>query len=118
MILVDTSVWVNHDRIFDPALAEIVTNGQLLCHDFIVGELAVGSIKDRKIFLGKLGQFNKIKKISDEIILEFIETHKLYATGLSYIDIHLLASCMLGKCKIYSLDKKLVEFAKKLGVNY
>jgi predicted nucleic acid-binding protein len=118
MILVDTSVWIKHAKSFDPKLAELLHEWKVYCHFFVVGELAIGSIKNREIFLEKLNEFPKAERVGDKKVLEFIETNKLYATGLSYIDIHLLASCVVTKCKLYTLDNKLADFAAKMGINY
>jgi hypothetical protein len=118
MILVDSSVWIKHGQIFNDRLAELLHNEQVLCHDFIIGELAAGSIKNRENFLKNLKAFPRAKKVEDEFVLNFIEARRLYSSGLGYVDIHLLASCIIEKCRFFTFDKRLDAISETLAIKY
>ena len=118
MVLVDTSIWVDFLNIGDPQLAELLEASEARSHPYIVGELACGSIKNRKEILDLMASLDQVPKATDEELLVFLEKRKLYGKGLSLIDVHLLASGVLGNCPIWTKDKHLRAVAEKLGVVY
>lgn len=91
MILVDTSVWVSHLRDGNVRLDRLLYNGDVVCHPFIVGELACGNLKNRTEILSLLQSLPMAVKAEHEEVLQFIENNQLMGKGLGYIDIHLLA---------------------------
>lgn len=95
MILVDTSVWINHFRFGEPKLAAALKAQQVLMHTFVFGELACGNLKDRNKTLGMLGDLPKAPTATDPEALEMIERRTLMGRGIGYIDVHLLASTSL-----------------------
>ncbi len=115
MILADTSVWVGHLRQRDAHLAELLLAGDVVCHPFIIGELACGQIRNRNELLTLLSALPILAKADDAELLTFIERHRLMGTGLGLIDIHLLASCMLDGASIWTHDKRLAAAAMRLG---
>ncbi len=118
MILVDTSIWIEHFRKGSDELKEILGVGQVLIHPFIIGELSLGSFRNRKIVLQMLGDLPKSVIALDDEVASFIEKHRLYGLGIGYVDVHLLASAILTNVRIWTRDKKLKEVAVKLGCSY
>lgn len=118
MVLVDTSVWVQHLRQGSAALARLLTDGQVVCHPFIVGELACGSLRNRSEILALLSALPRAEAAGHEEVLRFIDTYRLMGKGLGYIDIHLLASAVLTGVPIWTLDKPLRQTAIRLDLTY
>jgi len=118
MILVDTSVWVDHFRSGNSALAKILNDGDVICHPFIIGELACGNIKKREEILSLLQALPVAKQVNHDEILEFIEAKKLMGKGLGYVDMHLLSSALLSGALLWSLDKKLNNLSVNLNVGF
>jgi hypothetical protein len=118
MILVDTSVWVFHLRKGEPELATLLNNGEVLCHPFIIGELACGNMKNRSEILSLLCALPMAILAGHDEVLHFIEKNNLMGKGLGYIDIHLAASAVLTDIPLWTLDKKLQPVLKSLDVSY
>ncbi|MGA7877940.1 MAG: type II toxin-antitoxin system VapC family toxin [Desulfoferrobacter sp.] len=118
MVLVDTSVWVRHLREGDSDLEQLLNNGEVMCHPYIVGELACGNMKNRQEVLSLLQLLPLVILARHEEILQFIELNHLMGKGLGYIDVHLAASAVLSGIPILSYDKKLNEVSKGLGIDY
>ena len=118
MVLVDTSVWVSHLRHGNPKLKALLMKGRVVCHPFIIGELACVNLKKRKEILSLLEALPTATTADHEEALYFIEQHRLMGTGLGYVDIHLLASARLSRIRFWTGDKKLMEAAVKLNVSY
>lgn len=118
MVLVDTSVWVSHLRKAEPELVELLNRGRVLCHPFIVGELACGNLKNRQVILSLLQDLPVAVMVEHLEVLAFIENHGLMAKGLGYVDVHLLASSKITCVPIWSLDRKLRDAARGLGCSY
>lgn len=95
MILVDTSIWVDHFRNGDPGLTVLLQTGQVLAHPFVIGELALGHLRQRDLILGDLAQLPRVVTASDVEVLGFIATRKLFGQGIGYVDAHLLAAVQL-----------------------
>jgi predicted nucleic acid-binding protein len=118
MVLVDTSVWIDHFRQGHPELKELLNNAQVVCHPFVVGELACGGLKKRAEILSLLQSLPMARLAEHSEVLRLIESRKLMNLGLGYIDIHLLASTILTGVPIWTLDKKLDHAADELGVSF
>jgi predicted nucleic acid-binding protein len=118
MVLVDTSVWVSHLREGNKALVRLLNDGYVVCHPFIVGELACGNLKNRSEILSLLQTLPMSIIAEHEEILEFIENNQLMGKGLGYIDVHLTASAVLTGVPLWTFDKKLDEISKSLGMSY
>ena len=116
MILVDTSVWINHLRDGNKQLSEFLVRGDVACHPLIIGELACGHLQRRKEILALLDALPSVERVSDDEILFFIEKHRLCGCGLGLIDIHLLASCSITPAALWTLDSKLQKAAKDFGI--
>jgi predicted nucleic acid-binding protein len=118
MVLVDTSVWVEHLRSGKTGLESLLNNGSVVCHLFIVGELACGNLSNRVEILSLLQALPLANHAEHEEVMHFIDNYSLMGKGLGYIDMHLLVSAILTKVPIWTLDKKLREVSSKLGLEY
>ena len=116
MVLADTSVWVQHFRRGEPGLAERLSEGLVLMHPFISGELACGNLRDRSSILSDLHALPPANVASDAEVLLLIEDRRLWGRGLGWIDAHLLASALLSKCDLWTLDARLAKVAVELGL--
>lgn len=119
MILVDTSVWIDHLRTAELSLTKLLVSGQVVTHPFVIGELACGNLKNRAEILFAMENLPVAPVAMDNEILPFIERHRLMGLGIGYIDAHLLASAaLLSNGFLWSRDKRLVATAKMLSVGY
>ena len=117
MILVDTSVWIDHLRHGDVELTRLLNTGQVLTHRFVIGELALGSLQNRNIVLTTLQNLSQVTVASDEEVLHFIESHGLFGTGIGYIAAHLLAAVRLSPgAWLWTRDKRLLAESVRLGL--
>lgn len=113
-ILVDTSVWVRYFRASDPLLRDLLENDYVASHPLVIGELACGNLKQRKATLESLQCLPQTSIIEFSEVLSFIERHHLYGRGLGWIDLHLLASTLLDRSKLWTLDGPLRHAARTL----
>ena len=119
MILVDTSVWVDHLRVGDAQLAVLLNSSQVLMHPFVVGELACGNLSNRAEVLALLGQLPRAAVATNEEALFFIERHELMGRGIGYVDAHLLAAVSLDAgTQLWTRDKRLLAVAGTMKLTY
>lgn len=117
MILADTSVWIDHLRQGDDGLATLLDCGQVLMHPFILGEVALGTLRQRRIVLDALGDLPRVTVATDHEVLQVIDTRSLGGRGIGYIDAHLLASLLLTPgTTLWTRDKRLQGVAATLGL--
>jgi hypothetical protein len=117
MILVDTSVWIDHLRDGDATLAELLNGSQVLMHPFILGELACGNLRNRDEVLALLKDLPRAAVATDEEVLFFIERHALMGRGIGYVDAHLLAAAALGNAtRLWTRDRRLRTQADALAL--
>ena len=117
MILVDTSIWIDHLRSGDARLAALLNAGQVLTHPFVIGEIAMGSLRRRDTVLSLLTDLPSATVASDLEVLRLIEGHGLHGRGLGYIDAHLVAAALLTSgASIWTRDNALDSCARQLGV--
>src|SRR5579863_561315 len=114
MILVDTSVWVDHLRQSDPQLSKALLDGQVLMHPFVLGEIACGNLRSRSDVLGDLERLPSAIAADHHEVLGFLDQHRLYGAGIAWIDAHLLASARLSASRLWTLDARLRKAATKL----
>ena len=116
MILVDTSVWVDHLRHGDARLGALLESARVLAHPFVVGEIACGSLSDRAVVLELLRDLPMAAVAEAEEVLDFIDRQRIHGKGLGYVDVHLLASVVLTPgARLWTRDKRLHEIAISLG---
>ena len=118
MILVDTSVWVDHLNETDPYLEELLSSGQVQIHPFVLGEIALGKLRKRDQLLSGLMGLQASTLVPDADAVMAIAALSLDGTGIGYIDAHLLLSARLDDAKLWTRNKRLSAQAARLGVQY
>jgi len=117
VILVDTSVWIDHFFKADERLVEHLMAGDVVSHPMVVGEIAVGNMAGRRRILAMLNQLTQIMVADHDEVLGFIETQRLFGMGIGYVDAHLLAAArLMPDVRLWTFDKKLAASAVRLGV--
>jgi predicted nucleic acid-binding protein len=119
MVLVDTSVWIDHLRHKEPLLVKLLESNRVLSHSFVRGEIALGHLKQRQIILSALDNLPQAPvAFADEINL-YIEKYALFGLGIGLIDVNLLASTQLViNTKLWTRDKRLLAIANRLNLAY
>ncbi|MDD2742525.1 MAG: type II toxin-antitoxin system VapC family toxin [Rhodocyclaceae bacterium] len=117
MILVDTSIWIDHLRQRDEYLSALLNQGQVLVHPFVIGELALGNLQNRDAILGALQDLPQTPVATNGEALGFIQANTLFGMGIGYIDAHLLVAVRLAPgAMLWTRDKRLLAAATKLGL--
>jgi len=118
VILVDSSVWIDHLRVGDAALAERLELGIVLGHPFVLGELACGRLRNRSEILMLLADLPQAVPAADAEVLAMIERHRLMGRGIGYVDAHLLASTLLTpEAALWTRDRRVANIARDLGID-
>lgn len=119
MILVDSSIWIDHLRSANAALAVALAEGGVVQHPFVTAELALGSLAQRDRFVGMLGLLPPAPVVDQTMLLGFVTEQRLFGTGLGMVDAHLLASATHGEgARLWTNDRRLAEQADRLGLSY
>ena len=117
MILVDTSIWIDHLRTGDPELSELLRDGQVLAHPWVTGELALGHLSRRSEILGLLQNLPQATVATDDEVLTFIDKRHLFGLGIGYVDAHLMAATTLTTAaRLWTRDKRLAVVAVQHGL--
>ncbi len=117
MILVDTSVWIDHLRATDQTLTDLLGRDEVVCHPLVIQELALGSINDRDLLLGSLASLRQCPTLSHDEVLTLVSSRGLWGKGLSAVDVHLLGSALLSAgTQMWTRDKGLRASASSVGV--
>lgn len=117
MILVDTSVWIDHLRAGDAALTAFLNEGQVLMHPFVLGEIALGHLRKRQLILGDLLALPQVAVAADAEVLTFIQRHQLSGLGIGWVDAHLLAAVRLTPdAQLWTRDKRLGDVSARMGM--
>jgi predicted nucleic acid-binding protein len=118
MILVDTSVWIDHLRSSNEELVQLLACGQVTSHPFVIGELALGNLQQRNEILSALQNLPQAPVATEREVLGFIEQNGLYGAGIGYIDAHLLAAtCLAPGTALWTRDKRLLAVSTRLGIS-
>lgn len=120
MILVDTSVWIDHLRTGDPGLTVLLDKAQVLAHPWVIGELALGQLSRRSEILGLLSNLPQATVATEVEVWNLIERQHLFGLGIGYVDTHLLAATFLttDAAGLWTRDKRLAGAAADLGIAY
>ena len=116
MLLVDNSFGIDHFRRGNPQLAAVLHEGGVLTHPLVIGELACGQMTSRSKILTLLEALPSASVAEHEEVLHLLSTRRLHGRGLGWIDVHLLASALLSRCPLWTLDKPLITAARSLKV--
>jgi predicted nucleic acid-binding protein len=114
--LVDTSIWVSHFRRANGALMALLEEGAVLSHPVVIGELACGNLRRRAQVLAYLDALPRAEAAADRETLLLIEDRRLYGRGIGWPDAHLLASALISRCRLWTLDQPLAAAATAAGV--
>jgi predicted nucleic acid-binding protein len=118
VILVDTSVWIDHLRAGDATLIEFLNRCRVLIHPYVIGELALGSLRQREVILAALQNLPSVTVASEDEVMRFIAQQKLFGMGIGYVDAHLLAAVRLTPASsLWTRDKRLANVAENLGLS-
>ena len=117
MILVDTSIWIDHLRADNSALRRLLDAGRVLMHPFVIGELALGRMRQREMILAALSDLPRAELASDAEVLGFVDREALFGRRIGYVDVHLLASVRLtAGARLWTRDARLRDVAEELGL--
>ncbi|WER46865.1 type II toxin-antitoxin system VapC family toxin [Cupriavidus sp. WKF15] len=117
MILVDTSVWIDHINASDPLLVSLLVEERVLAHPFVIGEISLGSLRNREVVLGALLDLPQAPIATPEETFYLIEREGLFNRGIGYVDTSLLASARLHPgATIWTRDKRLKRVADELNL--
>ena len=115
-VLADTSVWIDHWRRGNPQLARRLEDGAVLIHPFVLGEIALGQVTSRAEVLADLATLESPRVAEHDEVLALIERGRLWGRGIGWVDAHLLASALLDRIRLWTLDAPLARVARELGV--
>ncbi len=117
MILVDTSIWVDHLRQRDEILDGLLSDQEVLIHPFVIGELAMGNFRQREAILDDLRELPLATVAMDHELLDFVQTGALFGVGIGFVDAHLLASARLTpEARLWTRDKRLDAAARRMSL--
>lgn len=117
MILADTSIWVDHLRARDETLVDLLDAGRVLAHPFVIGELALGNLRQRDLVLADLQDLPQARVATEREILELIDRRQLFGRGIGYVDVHLLAAVRLTLgASLWTRDRRLFAVANQFGL--
>ena len=116
MILVDTSIWIDHFRHGDAELRTVIEDDQLLYHPFVIGELALRSLREREAVIAFLTAQREAVVATHVEVVTVVDRHAIFSIGIGYTDAHLLASTLLDqRASLWTRDKRLAVAAQKVG---
>jgi predicted nucleic acid-binding protein len=119
VIVVDTSIWVDHLRAFDPLLQGLISRNAIVQHPFVTGEIVVGNLQSRDKTLWALRSLPQIEAVNDNGFHAFLESAGLSGTGLGFVDVHILAAVNgHDKARIWTRDRRMHEQAERLGLAF
>ncbi len=119
MVLIDTSVWIEYLRGKAKVVEDLLTAKEVVIHPFVIGEIACGSVANRREILSMLRGLHALSVTDDSLVLYFIDQNKLAGSGMGYIDAHLLASAVLEPpTRVLTFDKSFRAAAKAMGLEY
>jgi len=118
MILVDSSVWMNHFRTTEPRLEALLVQELVLLHPFVLGELACGNLSKRAETIALLEKLPAAAVASEPEVRHLLESRRLWGTGLGWVDMHLLASALIEQSMLWTADRAMTAAAKQLGMAF
>jgi len=121
IVLVDTSVWIRFLSNRAPYAAELdglLSRDEVSGHDFVYGELLIGDRGGRGLLLANYEQMHQAPLVPHRELVAFVRERRLHGRGVGWIDAHLLASALVGRLKLWTVDPRLAALAKELGISY
>ena len=114
MIIVDTPVWVHHFRKSNEELGELLDDGDIMIHPFVIGELALGQLRNRAEIISLMEKLPQAPTLTQNDLLTLIENHKLWGSGIGWVDLNILGSSLITDTLVWTLDKSLMRTCQKL----
>jgi hypothetical protein len=121
IVLVDTSVWIRFLSNRAPYAAELdglLSRDEVSGHDFVYGELLIGDRGGRGLLLASYEQMHQAPLVPHREVVAFVRERRLHGRGVGWIDAHLLASALVGRLKLWTVDPRLAALGKELGISY
>jgi hypothetical protein len=118
VVLVDTSIWIDHLRIGEPRLAELLREDEVMIHPLIIEEIACGHLSNRSELLGLLEALRQAPDVDHAEIISFVGSRHIAGSGIGAVDAHLLASARLAGAQLWSRDKNMIRAARRLDILY
>jgi predicted nucleic acid-binding protein len=118
VVLVDTSIWIDHLRNGNGQFKRLLLDTEVVCHPYIIGELTCGNLKNRDEILDLLQSLPITSTITSDEFLFFVSKHRLMGLGIGFVDVHLLASALLSDVYLWTGDKRLRSAASNLGISF
>jgi predicted nucleic acid-binding protein len=119
VILVDSSVWIDHLRHSDPVLGDLLNRGQVLGHPVVVGEVALGSLRQRAAIVSALRALPLPVLAEHDEVLAMIKARTLHGRGIGFVDAHLLASVLLSPgSRLWTRDRRLSDVSRDWGLAF
>ena len=118
MVIVDTSIWVDHLRSGNKHLEKLLLDVEVICHEFVIGEIACGNLKNREEIITLLHALPQSPTVGHQEFLYFIDKNRLMGRGIGFVDVHLLASAKLANVPLWTGDNRLKTAAEDLSLNY
>jgi len=112
MILVDTTVWIDHLRRGNKLLSDLLNQNRVVTHPLILGELSLGNLSKRNTILGLIRNLPMTKEATHDEVLSFIDENRMWSKGIGYFDVHLLCSSLIESIPLWTLDKRLEKAAQ------
>ena len=117
MTLIDSSIWIGHLRASDEILADLIERGQILTHPFVIGEIALGAIRNRDVVLEELEKLPSVPIADHAEVMSLIEGYRLYGRGVGYVDAHLLAAVRVWRgATLWTRDRRLLAVAEEMRI--
>lgn len=117
-VLVDTCVWVRHFRQRNALLVDMLVDGEVWCHPIVVGELAMGTLKNRGQTIKDLIELNRPPLATFNETRQMVESRRLWGRGIQWNDAQILASAIIGGVTLWTFDERLREMAEELGAGF
>lgn len=116
IVLADTSVWIDHWRHGNPRLSQLLEQNCVVVHPFVLGEIALGAIRPRAEVLRNLQALDTPGLAEHEEVMDLVDRTPLWGRGIGWVDAHLLATALLDRLRLWTLDRPLERVADELGV--
>ncbi len=118
MVVVDSSVWMAHLRTAEPSMKALLQQRKLLMHPFAVGEIMVGSFRDRVSVRAFLANVEQAVVVPNDLVLQQLEFWSAYSRGVGWIDMHLISSAYASHALLWTRDKRLAALAEQIGLRF
>jgi predicted nucleic acid-binding protein len=115
-VLVDTNIWVKFFRFGNPLFAALLEGNEVLCHPLVLGEISMGNLADRRAVLSDLFLLEHVPEATFAEVCHLVESRQLWGRGLQWNDVSILAAAVIADVKVWTLDLRMAEVARQLGV--